>query len=239
MVQITSPASTRRPRGRPQLRSDDETRALIIEAAREEFGAKGFAATCMADVAQRAGVSTKTLYRLIPTKADLFSSVISERIGRFALEADPAALDKLDAAAAVERILIAFGTLTLEAGTIAMTRLVIGEARAFPEIGASFFEIAIRRTSQAMEAALRRLCARGLIALDDPGGGDQHAARHDDHGAATRGHARPARAARRRRNRRARKTLREAVPGRMRGPGAAISREISPSSIAAKRLKGR
>lgn len=168
MVQITSPASTRRPRGRPQLRSDDETRALIIEAAREEFGAKGFAATCMADVAQRAGVSTKTLYRLIPTKADLFSSVISERIGRFALEADPAALDKLDAAAAVERILIAFGTLTLEAGTIAMTRLVIGEARAFPEIGASFFEIAIRRTSQAMEAALRRLCARGLIALDDP-----------------------------------------------------------------------
>jgi hypothetical protein len=81
---------------------------------------------------------------------DLFSSVISARIGRFALEADPAALHKLDAAAAVERILIAFGTLTLEAGTIAMTRLVIGEARAYAE----FFEIAIRRTSQAMEAAL-------------------------------------------------------------------------------------
>jgi hypothetical protein len=68
----------------------------------------------------------------------------------------------------VERILIAFGALTLEAGTIAMTRLVIGEARAFPEIGAAFFETAILRTSHAMETALHRLCARGLIALDDP-----------------------------------------------------------------------
>src|SRR4051794_39662495 len=121
----------------------------------------------MADVAQRAGISTKTLYRLIPTKSDLFNNVISERIGRFVLEADHVALDQLDATAALERMLIAYGTLTLEPGTIAMTRLVIGEARAFPEIGAAFFDIAIRRTSEAMEAALRRLCERGLIALDD------------------------------------------------------------------------
>ncbi len=168
MVQNITAEPTRRSRGRPQVRADEETRALIIEAAREEFGARGFAATCMADVAQRAGVSTKTLYRLIPTKSALFTGVISERIGRFVLEADHVALDKLDAEAALERILIAFGTLTLEAGTIAMTRLVIGEARAFPEIGAAFSEMAIQRTSQAMEATLHRLCARGLIQLDDP-----------------------------------------------------------------------
>ena len=168
MVQNTMAELRRRPRGRPQVRADAETRGLIIEAAREEFGAKGFAATCMADVAQRAGVSTKTLYRLIPTKSDLFNSVISERIGQFVWEADHLALDQLDAETALERILIAFGMLTLEPGTIAMTRLVIGEARVFPEIGAAFYEMAIRRTSQAMEAALHRLCARGLIALDDP-----------------------------------------------------------------------
>src|ERR1700742_1084497 len=168
MVENKLAPPIRRPRGRPQVRTDEETRALIIEAAREEFGAYGFAATCMVDVAQRAGVSTKTLYRLIPTKSDLFNTVIDERIGRFVFEADHAALDELDATAAVERILIAFGTLTLEAGTIAMTRLVIGEARAFPEIGAAFFETAILRTSHAMETALHRLCARGLIALDDP-----------------------------------------------------------------------
>jgi hypothetical protein len=37
-------------------------------AAAAEFEMKGYAATCMADVAQRVGVSTKTVYRLIPTR---------------------------------------------------------------------------------------------------------------------------------------------------------------------------
>jgi AcrR family transcriptional regulator len=164
----TDAAAPCRARGRPQIRSDEATRGLIIEAAREEFQANGYAATGMANVAQRACVSTKTLYRLIPTKAELFRSVVSDRIGRFVLESHLDGLDSLDAAEALERILTAFGMLTLEAGTVALTRLVIGECGAFPEIGAAFYESAIKRTSEAMEGALRRLCQRGLIALDDP-----------------------------------------------------------------------
>jgi AcrR family transcriptional regulator len=160
--------SARRPRGRPQVRSDEETRALIVEAAATEFQTKGFAATCIADVAQRASVSTKTLYRLIPNKVDLFESVVSARIGRavqeieFEIGVDP------DPLQVVERMLIGFGELTLEAGTIAINRLVIGESANFPEIGKTFYERAIKRTSEAMERALRRLCALGLIELDDP-----------------------------------------------------------------------
>jgi AcrR family transcriptional regulator len=164
----TDAATPCRARGRPQIRSDEVTRGLIIVAAREEFEANGYAATGMANVAQRACVSTKTLYRLIPAKAELFRSVVSDRIGRFVLESHLDGLDSLDAAEALERILTAFGMLTLEAGTIAITRLVIGECGAFPEIGAAFYEGAIKRTSEAMEGALRRLCLRGLIALDDP-----------------------------------------------------------------------
>ena len=78
----------RRPRGRPQIRSDEETRHLIVESARQEFQMNGYAATTMCAVAQRAGLSTKTMYRLIPTKADLFGSVISDRIGGFMLAID-------------------------------------------------------------------------------------------------------------------------------------------------------
>src|SRR5580692_9578981 len=85
----------RRPRGRPPIRSDEETRALVIDVARHEFQANGYAATCMNDVAQRAGVSTKTMYRLIPTKADLLKSVVSYRIERFMLEIDAELLDGL------------------------------------------------------------------------------------------------------------------------------------------------
>src|SRR6516225_627091 len=76
-------AEPQRGRGRPRVRSDDETRALIFEAARQEFASSGYAATCMEDVARRAGISTKTLYRLLPNKEALFEAMVTERIDRF------------------------------------------------------------------------------------------------------------------------------------------------------------
>ena len=73
----------RRSRGRPQVRCDEETRALILEAARHEFAASGFAATSMESVARRAGVSTKTLYRIVPDKKALFEATVTHRLDRF------------------------------------------------------------------------------------------------------------------------------------------------------------
>src|ERR1044071_3039850 len=98
----------KRPRGRPQLRPDEETRQLVIAAAREEFHASGYAGASMVRVAERAGVSTKTMYRLIPTKAELFRSVISARISRFILELDEEHLDGLPIGEALEHMLIAY-----------------------------------------------------------------------------------------------------------------------------------
>ena len=140
MVQNNVAEAPKRCRGRPQVRCDEDTRALIIEAAAQEFQAKGYEATSIAAVAQHAGVSTKTLYRLIPTKADLFASVITDRIGRFVLEVDLAPIESADAEQAIARMLTAYGMLTLEPRTIALTRLVLGESRAFPEVGAAFYE---------------------------------------------------------------------------------------------------
>jgi AcrR family transcriptional regulator len=107
------------------------------------------------------------MYRLIPTKADLFKSVVSDRIRRFMLEFDADGLDALPLTEALERMLIAYGTLTLSEETIAMNRLVYGELDRFPEIAATFFEVAVRRTSKAMAGWLRHQCERGLIKLED------------------------------------------------------------------------
>src|SRR3977135_670415 len=79
MAEIDTTAD-RRCRGRPQVRPDDETRELIYEAARHEFAGSGYAATSIETVARRAGVSTKTLYRLIPNKASLFEGMVSDRL---------------------------------------------------------------------------------------------------------------------------------------------------------------
>ncbi|MDB5363028.1 MAG: TetR family transcriptional regulator [Rhodospirillales bacterium] len=158
----------RRSRGRPQVRSDEETLRVLIDAAAKEFPANGYAGTSIGAVALAAGVSTKTLYRLIATKAELFGLVVTDRIGRFMLTFDDSASDGVDPAAGLERILIAYGTLTLADETIAINRLVIGECDRFPEIAAMFYEKAILPTGDAIAAWLTRQCARGLIRLADP-----------------------------------------------------------------------
>ena len=159
---------SKRPRGRPPTRSDDETRHLIAEAARREFMAHGYAGTCMDDVAQGAGVSKKTLYRLIPAKADLFKTSVTDKIARFMLAVDEEATSSHDVATALERLLIEFGNLTLSEDTIAIQKLVAAESDRFPELAASFYAEAILTTYAVMEAFLVRQCARGTLALDDP-----------------------------------------------------------------------
>lgn len=72
-----SPAGERPPRGRPKLRSDAEQRALVVAAAGETFVATGYAGTTMDDVAARAGISKRTLYRLFGGKVELFGAVVA------------------------------------------------------------------------------------------------------------------------------------------------------------------
>src|ERR1700735_121633 len=148
-----------RPRGRPPTRSDAETRHLIAEGARHEFTTHGYAGACIDDVAKGAGVSKKTLYRLIPAKADLFKTSVSDRIARFLLAVDKETIGSLDLGAALERLLTAFGNLTPSAETIAIQKLVIAESDRFPELAATFYADAIRATQTAMADFLARQCA--------------------------------------------------------------------------------
>src|SRR5471030_132410 len=102
-----------RGRGRPQLRSDGETRAIIFENARHEFAANGYAATSMEAVARRAGVSTKTLYRLVPNKAALFEGMVSDRLDRFSADVNLRAADHADIEEGLYAALMACADLTL------------------------------------------------------------------------------------------------------------------------------
>src|SRR6478752_5789973 len=143
----------KRCRGRPQVRPDDETRRVIYEAARHEFAGNGYAATSIETVARRAGVSTKTLYRLIPNKAAL---------SEVNLRADHADIEQALAAA-----LIACAELALDEETIALQRMVLQESGKFSDAAGMFYRNAIQRTVVALTDWLRVQQKRGLIALDD------------------------------------------------------------------------
>jgi AcrR family transcriptional regulator len=159
---------TCRGRGRPPLRSDQETLRLIVEAARQEFQTGSYAGTGMSAIAAHAGVSTKTLYRLVPTKAELFRLVIRSRAGQFILAADGLDDAAEDLGVRLERLLTAYGNLAFDPEVIAVYRLVIGECGRFPELGRTFFEDAIRPTSRTIADWLACQCQLGSIVLDHP-----------------------------------------------------------------------
>ena len=157
----------KRCRGRPQVRPDDETRGVIYEAARHEFAASGYAATSMETVARSAGVSTKTLYRLIPNKASLFEGMVSDRLDRFLSVVNLHAADHTDIEQALFAALMACADLALDEEVIAVQRMVLQEAGKFCGIAGTFYKNAIERTAMALADWLRVQQARGLIALDD------------------------------------------------------------------------
>jgi AcrR family transcriptional regulator len=157
----------RRGRGRPQARCDEETREIIFEAARHEFASSGYAATSMESVARRAGISTKTLYRLIPNKAALFEAMITDRIDRFASVVRLRACDDRNIEAALHAALVVCGELILDGEVIALQRLVLADSEKFPEISETFYHKAIRRTERTLANWLQAQDERGLIKIDD------------------------------------------------------------------------
>jgi AcrR family transcriptional regulator len=166
MAQIKT-TEDRRCRGRPQVRPDDETRQIIYEAARHEFAAGGYASTGMEAVARRAGVSTKTLYRLIPNKAALFEGMVSDRLDTFVSKVNLHAADHTDIEEALSVALMACADLALDTEVIAIQRMILQEAGKFPEVAGMFYANAIHRTTIALADWLRTQQKRGLIALED------------------------------------------------------------------------
>lgn len=103
-----------------------ETRARIIDAARELFAQHGFTGTTIAVIAQRAGVATPTVYAAFASKAE----IVRELVGRLEEEAEgdvwrsritdePDPARKLDLYAAWHRQLFSSGKDVLRAAVFA------------------------------------------------------------------------------------------------------------------------
>ena len=158
----------RRYRGRPQLRPDEETCQIIYEAARHEFAVNGYAATSTEMVARRAGVSTKTLYRLIPNKAALFEGMVSDRLERFLSDVKLRTADDVDIEQALAAALMACADLSLDEEVVALQRIVLQEGGKFSDLAATFYRNGIARTAVALADWLRVQIKRGRIKLDNP-----------------------------------------------------------------------
>jgi AcrR family transcriptional regulator len=157
----------RRCRGRPQVRPDEETRRIIYEAARQEFAGSGYAATSMEAVARRAGVSTKTLYRLLPNKAALFEGMVSDRLDRFLANVNLRVVDHVGIEEALYAALVACAEILLDEEVVGLQRMVLQEACKSSDIAGVFYRNGVQGIAAALADFLRVQKKRGLIELDD------------------------------------------------------------------------
>lgn len=149
------PVRRRRKEARPQE---------LAAAALAVFVEKGFAATRLEDIAARAGVSKGTLYLYFDSKEALFKSVICEGVIP-AIEAGETLLQTFDGdPVALLRCLLYGWWEHIGSGDLGgVVKLMMSEARNFPEVAAYFNENVVVRGHGLIRVAIERGVAAGLF----------------------------------------------------------------------------
>jgi AcrR family transcriptional regulator len=141
-----------------------ERRAAIIDAALDEFIARGFTATRLDDVAKRAGVAKGTIYLHFKDKESMFEELIRTAlvplIGR--LHAPP------PIGGSVRDTIEGFARSFVQevAGTRRgdIVRLIVAEGPRFPSIADFYYREVVSRGLAAMRALIELGVTRGEIA---------------------------------------------------------------------------
>jgi AcrR family transcriptional regulator len=144
-----------------------ERRAAIVDAAMEEFIARGFAATRLDDIAKRAGVAKGTIYLHFKDKESMFEELIRTAlvplIGR--LHAPPPIGGSVrDAIEGFARTFIQEVASTRRGDIV---RLIVAEGPRFPAIADFYYREVVSRGLAAMRALIELGVARGEIAHKD------------------------------------------------------------------------
>ncbi len=150
---MPSPRWQRRAHARPKE---------LLDAALALFVERGYAATRLEEVAQRAGVAKATLYLYYANKLELFKAVVRnsivsafDDISRIPAEGPVTARQELEA------LLTAFVRRVADSPLSGIPKLVIAEAGNFPELARFYHDEVIRRGRTLVIGALARGAASG------------------------------------------------------------------------------
>ncbi|WP_428263133.1 TetR/AcrR family transcriptional regulator [Haliangium sp.] len=145
----------------------ERKRADIVAAAVALFCEEGFASVSMDRIAQRAGVSKRTVYNHFESKEFLFRECVSVLLQ----SADAEVKLGDDPEAPVAERLRAFGhrklAITLRPETMTAMRALMGELIRDPALGQRLFQTGPFSTGTALVELLRTESARGRLALGE------------------------------------------------------------------------
>jgi AcrR family transcriptional regulator len=149
----------------PSPMPEEARRHALMEAAAAVFTRDGYAAARMDKVAQEAGMSKRTLYRLFPSKAALFEAAIHDSL--IPPHLDPALAREPDLQRALARMLEAAGRHLLALRPIGIFRLVIAEQGRSPELAETFHHVLLRRGATALQRLIGLEMERGRLRPGD------------------------------------------------------------------------
>ena len=140
-----------------------ERRQAIVEAALQEFVARGFTATRLDDIARRAGVAKGTIYLHFKDKESMFEELIRTAIvplvGRITAP-PPIGASIRDT---VEHVTLTFIQEIVTTPRADIVRLIIAEGARFPAIADFYYREVISRGLAGMRAMIELAVARGEI----------------------------------------------------------------------------
>jgi len=154
----------RRP-GRPPTLSQNERRGRILEAAEKVFEDTGFGAASMEQIARAAGMSKKTLYQIYPDKEAVFTALVS---GYGPWPPHGMAVGA-DIQAGLRAALMDMALFVLSPRQVAMTRLIVSEARHSPELAKRFYENCLQRCRSSLVDRLQAVLGPRDLGGCDPG----------------------------------------------------------------------
>lgn len=131
----------------------------LLDAALELFVEKGFAATRVEEVAAHAGVSKGTLFLYFPSKEELLKAVVRHNIsGHFKEWNDEFSAFQGSSAQMLSYCMSAWWERVGATNASGISKLMVSEARNFPEI-AAFYQQEVIAPGQAL---IRRILQRGV-----------------------------------------------------------------------------
>lgn len=154
MAVVASPKWERRKEDRPQE---------LLKAALQVFGQKGFAGSRLEDVAKIAGVSKGTVYLYYSSKEELLKAVVREHISPIVetVKTRQRLCNKTHSADLITDAINQWWTRYGSTELNSITKIILGEATAFPDLGRFFYEEVIQPWWEYLESILQRGIDRG------------------------------------------------------------------------------
>jgi AcrR family transcriptional regulator len=129
----------------------------IVAAALDVFVERGFAATKLADVARRAGVTKGTVYLYFESKEALFKAVVRQTLLPVIAQAEEVAQSFPGTARELfTRLARDYWRLIGETRLAGIPKLMVAEAANFPELARFYYEEVVSRGHRLMAGVIER-----------------------------------------------------------------------------------